>query len=361
MKKRLLPLMFLLLGSAVSAPPSDQISWSADQLVQLQRLIAAAPEEGLNVATTGLPPTEAALRLANAYLNGCTDAQARAGWRIVSNDSAYDLPSLLADALRRNDLPGLYEALRPRSTEYAALRAALAGEADPTQRATLLRNMERWRWMPLALGDRYLLVNAAGFEVSLWEEGRKVAHWRVIVGKPKTPTPVFGATVTGVTVNPWWDIPDSIVAESVGRLVRTNPAEARRRGYVWANGSYRQRPGPNNALGQMKLVMPNPFNVYLHDTPNKALFDPPSRAFSHGCIRVGGALDLAGRLLGQPVEDAVETKQTMTLQLQQPLPVYIAYFTADVADDGTVELHPDIYGRDAVMGDSQNPVPHCPA
>jgi L,D-transpeptidase YcbB len=211
----------------------------------------------------------------------------------------------------------------------------------------LIRNLERWRWLPLDMGHRYLLVNAAGFEVALWEDGRRVARWRVITGKPGTPTPVFSATVTGVTVNPWWDVPPSIVAESVGRLTRRNPAEARRRGYVWGGGTYRQKPGPGNALGLMKLVMPNPYKVYLHDTPTKALFEQPVRAFSHGCIRVDKALTLAGRLLGRPVDAQVAKGASVTLPLADPLPVYVAYFTADASEAGAVEVHPDIYGRDA--------------
>src|SRR3546814_1081190 len=114
--------------------------------------------------------------------------------------------------------------------------------------------------------------------------------WQVIVGKTKTPTPVFAAQVTGVTFNPWWEIPESIVAESVGKLVRTRPAEAARRGYVVQDGRYRQRPGPQNALGRMKLMMPNPYSIYLHDTPAQSLFARDVRAFSHGCVREGGAL-----------------------------------------------------------------------
>jgi L,D-transpeptidase YcbB len=376
MKKHLIPFTALLLGSAAPAPTDTNFLWTPAQINRLVAWIEAAPNEGLQIpadpefafalradepALVYPKATKMALQLARAHLVGCSDAQQRAGWNIANKDDEIDLPALLAIALTQKDIDGFFKSLRPRHPEYDALRRALLVETNPALRTTLIRNLERWRWMPLDLGRRYLWVNAPRFEVSLWENGRKVETWRAIVGKPKTPTPVFSATVTGVTINPWWDVPQSIVAESVGRLARTRPAEARKRGYVWQGGVYRQRPGPNNALGAMKLVMPNPYHVYLHDTPNKALFGRPSRAFSHGCIRVGNALGLAGRLLGRPAEPLVAKGATVTLSVAEPLRVYIGYFTADLSDLGTVEYHADLYARDAKMGDSRNPVHDCPA
>jgi L,D-transpeptidase YcbB len=376
MKKRLIPFAALLLCSAAPAPASPDYLWTPGQIHQLLAWLEAAPKEGLTIppdpefafalqedepALVYPTATKVALQLARAHLFGCSDAQQRAGWSIKSEDDHIDLTGRLADSLSRNDLNGFFNSLRPRHPEYEVLRQALLAESNSEHRTTLIRNLERWRWMPLDMGKSYLLVNAPGFEVGLWENGHKVETWRVIVGKPKTPTPVFSAIVSGVTLNPWWDVPQSIVTESVGRLARTNPAEARRRGFVWADGSYRQRPGPTNSLGAMKLIMPNPYNVYLHDTPNKTLFEKPVRAFSHGCIRVGNALGLAARLLGQPVEPIVAKGKTMSLPIANPLPVYITYFTADMSAEGTVEYHADIYGRDPKMGDSRNPVLDCPA
>ena len=201
------------------------------------------------------------------------------------------------------------------------------------------------------MGEKYLLVNAASFEVTLWENDRKLKTWPNIVGKTKSPTPIFEATVSGVILNPWWEIPTSIVAESIGALVRNHPATARRKGYVVQNGRYRQRPGPGNALGQMKLVMPNPYSVYLHDTPNKNLFSELVRTFSHGCVRVGGAIDLAKTLLEgsateQQIDDILASRKTTKLTLTKAIPIYIAYFTAEGAEDGTVRYYPDVYKRD---------------
>jgi L,D-transpeptidase YcbB len=369
MKKPLITFAWLLLCAARPVPISTPIAWNDNQLDRLTTWINTAPKEALNVPAandlsaarkTGEPEklqlaaTEAALRLANAYLFGTATAKERTGWNIVTDDDEIDLRAFLTASLAKNDLDGFFRALRPQHKDYDELRLAYASERDPARRAKLARNLERWRWMPLSMGNRYLLVNTASYEVGLWENGHKVKSWPVIVGKPRTSTPVFSATVTGVTYNPWWDIPGSIVAESVGALTRKNPAEAKRRGYVWGDGHYRQRPGPKNALGLMKLVMPNPYNVYLHDTPNKALFEKPSRAFSHGCIRVGVALDFASTLLagtmGQPQIDAIlSSGKTTSVMLNQAMPVYITYFTADSNEARTVRFHPDHYGRDAII------------
>ncbi|MBB6122411.1 murein L,D-transpeptidase YcbB/YkuD [Sphingobium subterraneum] len=167
-----------------------------------------------------------------------------------------------------------------------------------------------------------------------------------------------------MVLNPWWEIPSSIAAESVAAMVRTNPAAAAKRGYVYENGRYRQRPGPNNALGRMKLVMPNPHTVYLHDTPSQSLFDRDVRAFSHGCVRVGDALGLVTALLAptgqwdrQRIDATVASGETQTVTLAEPIPVYIAYFTAEPDEDGAMRFFPDIYKRDraAVAPDDGKP------
>jgi murein L,D-transpeptidase YcbB/YkuD len=220
--------------------------------------------------------------------------------------------------------------------------------------------------MPLVMGDKYLLVNAASFEVSLWENDRKRKSWPIIVGKTKSPTPIFDATVNGVILNPWWEIPTSIAAEGIGSMVRNNPAAARRKGYVFQDGRYRQRPGPGNALGQMKLVMPNSYSVYLHDTPNKNLFSEPVRTFSHGCIRVGGAIDLVKTLLKgsateKQIDDILDSRKTTKFSLTRSIPVYIAYFTAEGREDGGLSYFPDVYKRDNLQLAQQDSATDCTA
>jgi murein L,D-transpeptidase YcbB/YkuD len=384
MRRFLCLLAPLALGGAAVPPPSvpqllvlplpaSAPIWTPDRIAALGRWVAAAPADALPVpATTELDAALAshrpeeidraasalALRLARLHLLGVDGAAARVGWHIIDTDARIDLPVRLAQALAvpgatpAGQLDRFFTDLRPQNPDYAVLRAAFATETDPVRRATLARNMERWRWLPSSPGSAYLIVNAASFEVSLWRQGRRVGTWPVIVGKPRSPTPVFSTIVTGVTLNPWWEVPPSIARESVAALVRRHPALAAKRGFVHAGARYRQAPGPANSLGRMKLAMVDPYNVYLHDTPDKKLFAREVRAFSHGCIRVGDALGFAatllqGRMSAQEIDAVVAGGRTTTVALTAPLPVYVTYFTAAVAPDGTVRLLPDVYGRDS--------------
>lgn len=363
-RRSLLALAVLLTGATddvVSAP-----LWNPDAIGKLRAWVAAAPDDALprpdsnaldSALAVGDPSlidvaaSALALKLARMHLLGSASAAERAGWRIVDSDRDFDVEAQLSVALAGGRIDDFLAGQRPQHPEYAALREALRSETDPVRRQKIARSMERWRWMPISLGQDYLLVNAAGFELTRWRGGQRVGSWRVIVGKTASPTPVFSATVTGVNFNPWWNVPSNIVRESVGGLIRRSPATARARGYVWGGGSVRQKPGPGNALGQMKLVMPNPFSVYLHDTPNRDLFNQDVRAFSHGCVRVGDALGLAESLLAgvksrSQIDALVASRNSVTVGLIRPVPVYIAYFTAGIRSDGSLALYDDIYSRD---------------
>ena len=385
------PIVLVAAPLLLAAPAGGQMPlpaasrWSAATLAELHRWIAAAPDDGLpapdagaleaaervgDAATTDRAADGIALRLAAMHLRGCCAVAAHAGWHITDTDTTADLPARLDAALARGTLAPFIAAVDPVGGDYAALRAAHAAERDPARRALLARNLERWRWLPRdpaqGAADAFLLVNTAAFEVRYWAHGRLVGRWPVINGKPSSPTPIFMARVSAVTFNPWWEIPPNIVREGIGALAAKNPAAARAKGYVWSAGRFRQRPGPGNALGAMKLVMPNPFNVYLHDTPTKQLFARPVRAFSHGCIRVSDALGFATTLLGPATDRAgvdaiVAGGQTTTMALLAPVPVYIAYFTAGVDAEGKVATYPDIYGRDAALGDAKDNKPFCAA
>lgn len=236
--------------------------------------------------------------------------------------------------------------------QIVALTAALDIEDDPQNRIAIHNSLDRWRAIEIDPDERYLLVNIPAFEISLWDRGERLGRWRAIVGKATTQTPEFTTVASGVIVNPWWDIPASIVRESVGRLVARNPREAARRGYVKVGDRYRQRPGPGNALGQMKLDMPNRYSIGIHDTSSKPLFEETVRSFSHGCIRVDDALGFAATLLGGDenatvmVDEALASGETTKLPLGEPIPVVVGYFTA-FADDYGLVFYPDIYGRDS--------------
>ena len=369
-------------SGAVAASPAPFVpAWDGGRIAQLRGLVARVADDALPVLdTASLDAAQAsgdqpaidraaqdiALKLARMHLNGCASPAERAEWHIDGRADLAGLDAKLAQAVAENRLEAFLAGLRPTHGDYALLRSAYAAEADPARKATLARNMERWRWMPQSLGSEYLLVNAAAFEVGLWNGGQRAATWPVVVGKVASPTPVFAASVSGVIFNPWWDIPANIVAESVGAMVRRNPALAARRGYVWGSGRYRQRPGPGNALGAMKLVMPNGYNVYLHDTPSKSLFAREVRAFSHGCVRVGDAVAFAARLLDgaatrEGVDAIVASGKTKQVALPHPLPIYIAYFTATADPAGKLIFLPDIYGRDAVPGKTDPPRRQCAA
>lgn len=265
---------------------------------------------------------------------------------------------LIDRAIASRDMAGTLNGLAPNNPQYAALRSALAGlPADSdAERRKIEASLERWRWMPRQMGDSHLLVNIPEYRLHVMSEGAEVATHRVIVGKPSTPTPQFSANVAGVILNPPWNVPQSIIAESVGRLVRTSPAVARARGYTWSSSGGRlrvtQQPGPQNALGQVKLDMPNAFTVYLHDTPSKELFGRDVRALSHGCMRTDRPFDLAVRLLAGTdwtrarIDQVVATRKTTRVPLERPMPVYTVYMTAYVQPDGTVGYFNDPYGLD---------------
>ena len=217
-------------------------------------------------------------------------------------------------------------------------------------------NMERWRWMPEDLGESYLLVNIAAFRLDVIEGGRSVLTMKTVVGKDYTRTPLFAARIAEVIVNPWWNVPDSIAAKELWPKQERDPSYFAREHMVVTDGRIRQRPGPWNALGRLKFNMPNRYNVYLHDTPAKSLFDRPFRAFSHGCIRLEKPLELALYLLrdqpqwtAEAIEKAIETGRERAIPLTSPQPVHVLYWTAWAGDDGHMEFHRDHYERDAAL------------
>jgi len=348
--------------TSINFAPAQASGWKIDQAQELRRAVVAAPQDALPLldlrpfdtalaagpgAALDEAATALALQLARLHLLGTTPAARKAGWHIHDSDADHDLGAWLGQALASADFGAALRALRPAHPDYAALRAAYATEPDAERKAIIARNMERWRWLPRTLGPDHVLVNIPFFEARLWRGGNKAGTWPVIVGKTATPTPIFTARITGVTFNPWWHIPASIVRRHKGRF----PAN---QGYVFANGRWSQRPGPFNTLRQMKLEMANPYSVLMHDTPNRALFEKERRDFSNGCVRTGDAIGfvaslLAPRMTRAQVDQAVATGQTETVALPQPVPVYVAYFTAQPAADGTIAVRPDLYRHDARM------------
>ena len=239
-------------------------------------------------------------------------------------------------------------------------------------------NLDRWRWMPNDLGARHLLINIPAFQLTARENGKPVRAMRVVVGKTEHETPIFGGEMDTVVFSPYWNLPDSIALDETGPAIRSDPGylarnqiEVLRRTKTrttivnpedvnWYDPveflqlSFRQRPGTKNALGQVKFLFPNAFDVYLHDTPADSLFGRSGRAFSHGCVRVEEPEALAAYVLrGLPdwtadrISSAMNAGVEKYVKLGEKIPVHIAYFTAWVADDGSLTFLPDVYGYDA--------------
>jgi murein L,D-transpeptidase YcbB/YkuD len=219
-------------------------------------------------------------------------------------------------------------------------------------------NMERWRWMPASLGDRYIMVNVPEFRLDVIEGGKTAMTMRVIVGKDQSRTPAFSDKMSYIEVNPYWNIPESIANEEILPKLDSDPGYLAREGIERVDPSQvgsglRQPPGPTNPLGQLKFMFPNDFNIYLHDTPAGHLFAKEERLFSHGCIRIEKPFELAVYLLRddpkwspEALQAAIDSGENKSISLSRPLPVHILYWTAWVDGDGTVELRRDVYGHD---------------
>jgi murein L,D-transpeptidase YcbB/YkuD len=238
-------------------------------------------------------------------------------------------------------------------------------------------NLERWHWLPRQLGDRYLLVNIPDYRLDVFEGDRSVLSMAVVVGKRMSPTPMFSDRAVAVEVNPYWNVPTSIARAEIAPKVAADPdyldrshlhvlSEPGQNGEEidahtvdWTDTSsdvtyaLRQDPGPDNPLGRIKIALPNPYDVYLHDTPAGHLFSAKDRDFSHGCIRVEKPLDLAAYLLQgsaegsvQELQDLIASGENHWIALPHPEPVHILYWTAWVYPDGTIEFRNDVYGHD---------------
>ncbi len=239
-------------------------------------------------------------------------------------------------------------------------------------------NMERWRWLPQELGARYVLVNIADFHLDLVENGEPVLAMRVIVGKDYRRTPVFSDQIRYLVLNPAWEVPNQLAVQDILPEVRRNPDYLSQMGIKvlqgWGAGEreldpssidwrsvsprqfsyrFRQAPGPQNALGTVKFMFPNRFNIYLHDTPKRELFRRAERSFSSGCIRVEKPMELSERLLWgdsrwnrEAITAAVRQGTERTVRLPEPVAVHLLYWTAWVDEEGRIQFRRDLYGRD---------------
>ncbi len=213
-------------------------------------------------------------------------------------------------------------------------------------------NMERYRWLPRSFGQRYIFVNVSAFKLEAYDSGQKALEMKVIVGQEyqDKATPVFADSMETVVFRPYWNVTPDIAAKEVfpkgeAYMARENMETYRENGQL----RVRQRPGPKNALGFVKFLFPNDFNIYLHDTPNHELFKEDVRAFSHGCIRVEKPAELAQWVLGWPA-DKVQSEMdnppdNKSVKVPSKIPVYITYFTTYI-NNGQLYFGNDLYNRD---------------
>ncbi|MCJ8501750.1 L,D-transpeptidase family protein [Desulfatitalea alkaliphila] len=242
-------------------------------------------------------------------------------------------------------------------------------------------NLERWRWLPNDLGDRYIVVNTADFNLRVVQDGQVTMRQRVVVGRPHRQTPVFSAPLTHVVFNPQWNVPHTIAVEDMLPRIQQDvtyletqgiriyrgwdadspaidPWEIDWHAYHAKRFPFRlvQAPGPMNALGRIQFMMPNKFAVFLHDTPGRGLFARSKRDFSSGCIRVEDAAALAHYLLMEnprwtydAIQSILDAGQRRVVPLAFRIPVHLLYMTAWVEEDGTLQFRDDIYERDRVL------------
>ena len=378
--------MLRTLDQDVALPPGEN-----NDAVRLNDALQSHTLAAFLASAPPLAPQYARLRSALAAYRAIRD---RGGWPLLSaadatqsddqavallrkrlsyEDTALASDSDLTAALKRfQRRHGLESDGRLGGQTLAALNVTAEARAEQ-----ILANMERWRWLPRSFEPDFIAVNIPDASLSLVLGGHEVLSSRVVVGKPKTPTPILRAEGGGITVNPPWNVPSSIARNEILPKLKANPSYLRSQDMVLLNGPagdpyglnvrwrdiptgsfpylIQQHPGAGNALGTIKLELPNRFDVYLHDTPAKSAFARASRDISHGCVRVERILPLASYVLNEDLQammtiaNAVSAGETKYFPLRHRLPVYFLYWTAFAAPDGTLQFRPDIYGRDRRM------------
>jgi murein L,D-transpeptidase YcbB/YkuD len=347
---------------------------------RFQQIVAQAKESKDTYEDARIPEIET--RLTYAYLQYAADLLGWSGnpkaidtnWVRATNKS--DLAQQLAKAVSSNHVRDTLEALAPTHPQYKGLQDALARERqNPTGHLDQIRmNLERWRWMPRELGERYMLVNIPAYQMQVVEDEKPVLAMRVIVGDPMHQTPVFSDEMTTIVFSPTWNVPESIIRKEMLPKLDNDPGYLQRQDFQivgtsgevidaeavdWFDESavarlhFRQEAGPKNALGLVKFQFPNPFDVYMHDTPQDALFEKGQRALSHGCIRLEKPVALAEYVLRdnpgwttETITVAMNVGREHAVPLKEHLPVHIGYFTVWVNPDGSVTYTDDPYGLD---------------
>lgn len=220
---------------------------------------------------------------------------------------------------------------------------------------TIVVNMERCRWISpdFIKGGNYIAVNIPSYKVRYFKDGKLRLESNVVVGKALNKTVVFSGQMSYLVFSPYWNVPKSILEKEIKPGIAKNKNYLAQHNMEWNGNSVRQKPGSTNSLGLVKFMFPNSNNIYLHDSPAKSLFNKENRAFSHGCVRVQKAKELANAILeddknwnASKIDKAMNANKELSYSLKKKIPVYIAYFTAGADENGNVSFFEDVYSRD---------------
>lgn len=373
-------------GLDVGGGDRDIAGWIRSHLVSVSNASAAVPAalSGIEPPFDGYRRTKRALAAYRKLSSeGEIEPLPNVKRPLKPGDSYPDLIRLATLLRRLGDLPGdpvtseatyagaVVEAVKHFQARHGLDPDGVLGSATlralnvpPGQRARQIElTLERWRWLPHSFARPPIIVNIPEFELrALDESGRTEVRMKVVVGKAYGhQTPVFSAAMTYLIFRPYWDVPESIARKELLPKAAADPEYFVKNHYetvpTTSGGSrVRQAPGPDNALGGVKFLFPNEYDVYLHGTPAVELFSKSRRDFSHGCIRVEKPEELAAWVLRnkpewtrERIREAMNSAQSLRVNLDTPIPVLIVYGTTVVAGDGDIRFFDDIYGYDASL------------
>lgn len=311
------------------------------------------------------------------YINVDTFLIVQDSLNILSSDSVYNptvFDSTLYDIVKKFQKQN---GLEPDGIVGPQTLGSLTNDRSAEQRKILEINLDRWRRLPKDLSGRYIIVNIAGYYMDVFVDDSSDLHKEVMVGNPRTSTPVFSDVMHYIDLNPTWTVPYSIATREMLPKVKRDPSYLTRNNYELLSGGkainpysvdwesvgrsgfpyvFRQKPGSNNALGIVKFMFPNRYNIYLHDTPSKHLFSEAYRAYSHGCIRLEKPMELAYYLFKddpkwnkEKLDATLNKRKNKRINLEVPVPIYLLYFTAWVNDAEELYFLPDVYKRDDAL------------
>ena len=306
--------------------------------------------------------SHAVLTYAEALAFGAVPQSRRKDREALTPDPV-DVAEVLDKALDGPDPTAVIEALAPQNPTYMALRQALQrlGSAGRPDRAEVRRsrsieaNLERQRWLPRELPADRVWVNVPDQQLVLYRNARPVFVTRVVVGEAtdRKQSPEFSTVIESALFNPPWIIPHDIVEADIRPMLKRDPLYLVKNKIVMLpNGDAEQAPGPQAGLGAVMFEMPNRFDVYLHDTPDKEAFSRDNRRLSNGCIRVQNPLQFASLLMDEPLDvinKKVATGDTARKSLAEPVPVFVLYHTAFASGGRDLDFRPDFYGRDEAL------------